>query len=97
MISQQLFSEIRQCLTLRLGASPRTRFVEPCAGDGVLVGHLTAAGHICVGGQANALGADRARGRGARRRAGRQHGAAEACGFFSHREGDSAVGWGPSM
>lgn len=48
MISQQLFSEIRQCLTLRLGASPRTRFVEPCAGDGVLVGHLTAAGHICV-------------------------------------------------
>lgn len=28
--------------------SPRTRFVEPCAGDGALIDHLTAAGHKCV-------------------------------------------------
>lgn len=27
---------------------PRTRFVEPCAGDGVLVDHLVALGHKCV-------------------------------------------------
>lgn len=27
---------------------PRTRFVEPCAGDGALVDHLTAAGHVCA-------------------------------------------------
>jgi hypothetical protein len=27
---------------------PRTRFVEPCAGDGRLVRHLEAAGHSCV-------------------------------------------------
>jgi len=26
---------------------PRTRFIEPCAGDGALVGHLQAAGHVC--------------------------------------------------
>lgn len=26
---------------------PETRFVEPCAGDGALVRHLEAAGHIC--------------------------------------------------
>lgn len=28
--------------------APRTRFCEPCAGDGALVGHLTAAGHVCA-------------------------------------------------
>jgi hypothetical protein len=28
--------------------APRTLFVEPCAGDGALVDHLTAAGHVCV-------------------------------------------------
>lgn len=28
--------------------SPGTRFAEPCAGDGALVDHLTAAGHVCV-------------------------------------------------
>lgn len=28
--------------------APGTRFVEPCAGDGALVDHLTAAGHVCV-------------------------------------------------
>jgi hypothetical protein len=28
---------------------PNTRFVEPCAGEGKLIGHLEAAGHICVG------------------------------------------------
>lgn len=28
--------------------SPGTRFSEPCAGDGALVGHLRAAGHVCV-------------------------------------------------
>jgi hypothetical protein len=28
---------------------PRTRFVEPCPGAGALVGHLTGAGHVCVG------------------------------------------------
>jgi hypothetical protein len=28
--------------------SPGTRFVEPCAGNGVLVDHLTAAGHSCL-------------------------------------------------
>lgn len=27
---------------------PRTRFVEPCAGDGALHDHLIAAGHICA-------------------------------------------------
>jgi hypothetical protein len=26
-----------------------TRFIEPCAGPGKLIGHLVAAGHICVG------------------------------------------------
>lgn len=28
---------------------PRTYFLEPCAGGGHLIDHLTAAGHICVG------------------------------------------------
>jgi hypothetical protein len=28
---------------------PGTRFIEPCAGDGELVGHLRYAGHVCVG------------------------------------------------
>lgn len=28
--------------------APRTRFAEPCAGDGRLIDHLTAAGHVCV-------------------------------------------------
>jgi len=28
--------------------SPRTRFVEPCAGNGALVDALTAAGHVCA-------------------------------------------------
>jgi hypothetical protein len=28
---------------------PSTRFIEPCCGDGHLVGHLERAGHICVG------------------------------------------------
>lgn len=28
--------------------APRTRFVEPCAGNGALVDHLTSAGHVCV-------------------------------------------------
>lgn len=28
--------------------APRTRFCEPCAGDGALIDHLTAAGHFCV-------------------------------------------------
>ena len=28
--------------------SPGTRFDEPCAGNGALVGHLTRHGHICV-------------------------------------------------
>lgn len=27
---------------------PGTRFIEPCAGDGALIDHLTAAGHRCV-------------------------------------------------
>lgn len=27
---------------------PGTRFVEPCAGDGALIEHLSAAGHICT-------------------------------------------------
>lgn len=27
--------------------APGTRFIEPCAGDGALVRHLQAAGHIC--------------------------------------------------
>lgn len=27
---------------------PATRFAEPCAGDGALVSHLEAAGHVCV-------------------------------------------------
>ena len=29
--------------------SPRTRFVEPCAGEGRLVEHLSTAGHACIG------------------------------------------------
>ncbi|TXC63658.1 class I SAM-dependent methyltransferase [Sphingosinicella ginsenosidimutans] len=28
--------------------APATRFAEPCAGDGRLLDHLTAAGHVCV-------------------------------------------------
>lgn len=28
---------------------PSTRFVEPCAGDGALVDHLTEHGHVCAG------------------------------------------------
>ena len=28
---------------------PGTKFVEPCAGDGELVGHLKRAGHVCIG------------------------------------------------
>lgn len=28
--------------------APGTRFAEPCAGDGALVDHLTAAGHVCA-------------------------------------------------
>lgn len=28
--------------------SPRTRFCEPCAGDGALLDHLRAYGHICL-------------------------------------------------
>jgi hypothetical protein len=28
---------------------PRTHFIEPCAGEGYLVGHLKRAGHILVG------------------------------------------------
>ena len=28
---------------------PSTRFIEPCAGRGDLIGHLHDAGHICVG------------------------------------------------
>lgn len=28
--------------------APRTRFFEPCAGDGALVRHLEAAGHVCA-------------------------------------------------
>jgi hypothetical protein len=27
---------------------PGTKFIEPCAGDGALVDHLRAAGHICI-------------------------------------------------
>ena len=27
---------------------PRTRFCEPCAGDGALIDHLTSAGHVCA-------------------------------------------------
>jgi hypothetical protein len=27
---------------------PRTRFIEPCCGEGRLVGHLIGAGHLCV-------------------------------------------------
>lgn len=29
--------------------APHTEFVEPCAGDGALVRHLEAAGHVCIG------------------------------------------------
>ncbi len=35
--------------TLLPHLSPATRFIEPCAGEGFLVGHLKRAGHICVG------------------------------------------------
>ena len=28
---------------------PETHFIEPCAGDGYLVGHLKRAGHVLVG------------------------------------------------
>lgn len=33
---------------LLMHLEPETRFCEPCAGDGALLDHLTAAGHICV-------------------------------------------------
>ena len=29
--------------------SPRTMFLEPCAGEGDLIQHLEAAGHVCMG------------------------------------------------
>jgi hypothetical protein len=29
--------------------APNTRYIEPCAGEGRLVGHLERAGHVCVG------------------------------------------------
>jgi hypothetical protein len=29
--------------------APGTRFVEPCAGNGALIDHLAAAGHLCCG------------------------------------------------
>lgn len=29
--------------------APNTHFIDPCAGDGALIRHLTAHGHICVG------------------------------------------------
>jgi hypothetical protein len=29
--------------------APASRFIEPCAGDGALVRHLEAQGHVCVG------------------------------------------------
>lgn len=28
--------------------APKTRFVEPCAGDGALIDHLVRAGHVCA-------------------------------------------------
>jgi hypothetical protein len=28
---------------------PETHFIEPCAGDGYLIGHLKRAGHVLVG------------------------------------------------
>lgn len=28
--------------------APRTKFIEPCAGDGALIDHLEEAGHLCV-------------------------------------------------
>lgn len=28
--------------------APRTRFCEPCAGNGALIDHLTEAGHVCA-------------------------------------------------
>lgn len=28
--------------------APGTRYAEPCAGDGALIDHLTAAGHVCL-------------------------------------------------
>ena len=28
---------------------PKTKFDEPCAGEGALIGHLERAGHVCVG------------------------------------------------
>jgi hypothetical protein len=31
------------------GLSPHTRFIEPCAGPGHLVGHLKRAGHVLIG------------------------------------------------
>lgn len=37
-------------LPLLAHLAPRTRFAEPCAGDGALIDHLTAAGHVCAWG-----------------------------------------------
>jgi hypothetical protein len=34
---------------LLLHLAPNTRFIEPCCGDGYLVGHLKRAGHVLVG------------------------------------------------
>jgi hypothetical protein len=35
-------------LPLLAHLSARTRFVEPCAGDGTMVDHLKSAGHVCT-------------------------------------------------
>lgn len=39
---------IQAILPLLAHLEPNTVFIEPCAGDGALIGHLERAGHICV-------------------------------------------------
>jgi hypothetical protein len=40
---------VKAVLPLLPFLAPATRFIEPCAGDGILVRHLQVHGHICVG------------------------------------------------
>jgi hypothetical protein len=58
MGKRSLFSRIHQDVyptpaeavaLLRPHLAPLTRFIEPCCGDGHLVGHLECAGHVLVG------------------------------------------------
>ena len=49
-IPQDVYPTPAEAVTpLRPHLAPITRFIEPCCGDGHLVGHLERDGHVCVG------------------------------------------------